>query len=108
MAMNNENEYEAMIYTLEDENGEEINFELLDTLELNNTEYYAFIPYQEETEDMETNENEEEWFILKKQTVDEEDLLVTIDDEAEYDQVSSLLLQQITEKFDLSDEDLSS
>jgi len=102
--MKNENEYEAMIYTLEDENGEEINFELLDTLELNETEYYAFVPYQEETDTIENEENEEEWFILKKQIVDGEDILITIDDEAEYDQVSSLLLQQITEKFELNND----
>ena len=52
---------ETSILTLTDENGEEINFEYLDCIELNGTEYLVLLP-----------EDSEEIVILEVQPVDEE------------------------------------
>lgn len=52
---------ETSILTLTDEHGEEINFEYLDCIELNGTEYLVLLP-----------EDSEEIVILEVQPVDEE------------------------------------
>lgn len=65
-------ESEALI-TLTDENGEEVEFELLDVMEYNNDEYIVLI---------ENDENADEVVILKIQSLDEEtEEYVSIDDE---------------------------
>ncbi len=54
-------EEESSILTLTDENGDEINFEYLDCIELNGTEYLVLMP-----------EDSNEIVILEVQPVDEE------------------------------------
>ena len=81
--MDNNNEVE--IYTLQDEDGNEHEFELVGTTEKNGIKYYAMIP----AEDKDAAEGDEvEYVILKAVMEDGEETLVTIDDDDEFDDIA--------------------
>ena len=67
-------------YTLTDEDGNELKFELIGKAELKGTQYFAFIPADEE-QDGEFCE----YTILKSVIEDGEEILVSIDDDDEFD-----------------------
>ena len=85
----NELEYteeEALIITLTDEDGSEIEFEVIGEAELEGTTYYAMMPLE--------NANAEEGlieYVLLKKEQDEngEDLFITLDDEDEFEKVAN-------------------
>ena len=79
-------EEEAMFCTLTDEDGREIDFEVIGEAELDGTLYYAMQPVGEDESDDGVIE-----YVLLKKDVDEngEDVFVTIDDEAEFDKVAN-------------------
>lgn len=75
---------ESSILTLTDENGEELNFEYLDCIELNGTEYLVLLP-----------EDSEEIVILEVQPVDEEnENYVAVDSEDTLDAVYQIFKER--------------
>ena len=78
--------FESEVYTLTDDNGVETDFELIGTVELEGVTYYALIPYTED-EDAEVDE-----YIVLRGEKDEngEDVLVSIDDDEEFDRVADI------------------
>ena len=101
MAKDNE-KYEGEYFTLTDEDGKELTFELLGSLELDGTEYYALVP--EENEKGKKESEEVEYVILKKE-IDEdgEELLVTIDDDDEFDKVADIFEDELFDEIDLDE-----
>ena len=93
-------EFGPNIVTLTDDEGNDIELEYVDALEHNGTTYMAFFPVVEEDSEDEDNEEEYGLVILKSQTENGEEFLVTIDDEEEIDKVYDLFMEQI-----LSDEE---
>ena len=83
----NLSEDESVFCTLTDEDGKEIDFEIIGEAEIDGAIYYAMSPVGEETE---TEDGIVEYVLLKK-SVDEngEDVLVTVDDEDEFDKVAN-------------------
>ena len=78
--------FESEIYTLTDDNGVESDFELIGTVELEGVTYYALIPYIED-EDAEV----EEYIVLRGEKDENgEDILVSIDDDDEFDRVADI------------------
>lgn len=79
-------EYDPEIYTLTDEDGNELQFALLGTLEHEGEVYKALIPVNEDGE-----EQSEEYVILKC-AIDEdgEDILETIEDDDEFDRIADI------------------
>ena len=85
------------IVVLVDENGDEVEFEHIDTIEMNGNEYVVLAPYSEE-EPEETDE--EEIVILKvEHNGDGEDSFVTIEDEEELDTVFEEFQARMEEEF---------
>ena len=80
----NEMEMEVEIYTLQDEEGNEHEFELIGTCEKNGTKYFAMIPAGGEGE----SEDVYEYIVLKAVVEDGEENLVTIDDDDEFDDIA--------------------
>lgn len=81
---------------LEDENGNTITFEFIDSVEYNGNIYYALIPCSEEEKDDEKNE----FAVLKEESIEGEQFqLVTIDDDAEYAEVGDVFLERFREAF---------
>lgn len=96
-----EMEYAPEILTLEDEDGNESAFEVLDSMELDDKVYVALTPYFENPEDM--LEGDAELVVLVSEEVDGEEFLASIDDDDEYERVGALFLERLAE-FDEEEE----
>ena len=94
--MENEREF----YTLTDEDGNEIEFELIGTVEVEGVTYHAMIPADQQGEE----QGFYEYVILKSETdEDGEDMLITIDDDAEFDKVADIFDDMFSEEIDLDE-----
>lgn len=100
--MNYDN-YSPELYTLSDEDGKEQTFELIDTYEDGENRYYAMIPYYDDPEEL--IQNNGELVILKSDYVNDEEMLITIDDDDEYDRIGRIFLERIEEMYDDMEDD---
>ena len=73
-----EEEYD--VYTLTDEDGNESEFTLIGSVEMKGNTYYALVPA-----DLDEESEYLEYVILKKAIEDGEEVLVTIDDDDEFE-----------------------
>ena len=94
MNENNEREF----YTLTDEEGNEIEFELIGSVEVKGVQYYAMIP----ADAADKAEGEFcEYVILKKSTDENGDeTLETIDDDEEFDNIADVFDDMFSEEID--------
>ncbi|MBQ3861282.1 MAG: DUF1292 domain-containing protein [Clostridia bacterium] len=88
-------EYDPEIYTLTDEEGNELHFALLGSLENEGNEYKALIPVNEDGEE-ESNE-----YVILKCSVDEngEDIFETIEDDEEFDRIADIFDDEFADIF---------
>ncbi len=82
-------------YTLTDEEGNELKFELIGKAELKGTCYYAFIPAEDDSEGEFC-----EYTILKSVIEDGEEMLVSIDDDDEFDDAADYFDDLFSEEID--------
>lgn len=95
-----ENMMSEEYYTLTDEEGHELKFELIGKAELKGTQYYAFIPADEES-----GGEFCEYTILKAVIEDGEEMLVSIDDDDEFDDAADYFDDLFSEEIDYDAED---
>lgn len=83
------------IYTLTDEEGNESEFEYLGELSIDDNNYLALIPL----------DGEDDEYVILKVTADEngEEMLVTIDDDDEFDRVADAFEDQFMDEYDLDE-----
>ena len=88
------------LYTLTDEEGNESQFALIGELELDGQSYLAMIPA-----DAEQDSEEDEEYVILKVTEDEngEEILVTIDDDDEFDRVADAFEDRFMNEYDLDE-----
>lgn len=79
---------------LTDEDGNEVEFEHIDTVEVDGQTYLAFIPAELAVED------EAEVVILKIEEEDGEEILVSVDDEAEADKIFEIVMQRVEDLYE--------
>ncbi len=86
------NDFEADILTLTDEDGVEKDFAVIGDMELDGNNYLALVPNDEEGDE----------FVILKLAVDEDgnEMLVTIDDDDEFDKVADAFEDQLMEECD--------
>ena len=86
-------EFGPSFITLTDEDGNDIELEYVDALEHEGQTYMAFFPAVED----EADEEAEEYglVILKSVTENGEELLSTLDDEAELEKIYELFMEQL-------------
>ena len=86
-------DYGPNFITLTDEDGKEFTLEYIDALEHNGTTYMAFFP----TVDEDADEQAEDYglVILKSIMENGEELLSTLDNDTELDEVYDLFMEQI-------------
>ena len=83
------------VLTLTDENGNDAQFEYLDTVELEGTEYIVLMPMEEDANEI---------LILEVQPVDEElENYVTVNDEAILDSVYAIFKERFKDILDFAD-----
>ena len=101
--LNNENteEYEPLIVSVIDEDGEEHIFEELDTLEIDDNEYVALLPIYED----EITDEDGELIILKRNYDDDEIFLEPIEDEDEFMKIGKMFEERLADIFDFDDEE---
>ena len=96
---NNTEEYEPVIVSVVDEEGEEHIFEELDILELNDKEYVALLPvYDDEVVD-----EDGELIILIRNYGGDEIYLEPIEDEDEFMKVGKMFEERLADMFDFND-----
>lgn len=91
----------ADLFTLEDEDGVEQQFQFIDEYEENGIVYYALVPYDENA--AESLDSDGELVVLKLENENGEDILSTIDDDDEYDRIGNIFMNRIQDDYD-SDE----
>ncbi len=99
MAEKFDNEMAADLYTLVDEDGVEQQFEMLDTMEVGDERYYALVPYYDDpTKEIEADTE----LVVLKSEYDEnnEETLVSIDDDEEYERIGNMFLERLNEIYD--------
>ncbi|MBR0351566.1 MAG: DUF1292 domain-containing protein [Clostridia bacterium] len=104
MEENFEGEELDNIVVLNDENGNEVKFEFLDLVELDDEEYVVLLPIVEEGE-----EDDGEVVILKLEDNDDEDSeeesYVSVDDEEVLNRVFEIFKEKFKDEFDFLDEE---
>ena len=99
-----ENEEVDNIIVLNDEDGNEVRFEFLDLVELDDEEYVVLLPVAEEGE-----EEDGEVVILKLEDNDDEDSeeesYVSVEDEDVLNKVFEIFKEKFKDDFDFVDED---
>lgn len=100
---NQENMEEELdnIIVLNDENGEEVQFEFLDLIELDEEEYVVLLPVEED------EDAEGEVVILKVEDTEneEEESYVSVDDEEILNKVFEIFKEKFKDEFNFVDED---
>ena len=92
--LNPEEEYD--VYTLTDEDGNESEFTLIGSVEMKGNTYYALVPA-----DLDEESEYLEYVILKKAIEDGEEVLVSVDDDDEYDDVADYFDDLFADEIDL-------
>ncbi|MCR5206995.1 MAG: DUF1292 domain-containing protein [Eubacterium sp.] len=98
--MNNDEFYNPDIIGVTDEDGNELEFELLERYDTEDASYVAITEYRDDDEEI--VDAAYEVIVLKVVEGDDgNEYLEEIQDEIEYEQVSDILLKMVEEKFDV-------
>lgn len=77
--------FESDVFTLTDEEGNEDDYELIGTVEVDDVTYYALIPCTDDDKEA------EEYIVLRgEKDEDGEDVLVSIEDDEEFDRIADI------------------
>lgn len=91
------------LLTLEDEDGKEVTFEVIDATEVNGTRYLAVIPYQEDPESL---QEDAELILMRIGTDDEGEYMDIVDDDEELITVGKVFEERLRAMYDIDDSDL--
>jgi len=88
-------DFGSTFVTIEDEDGNEIELEHLDTVMLDDNEYMAFCPA-----DADPDSEEVDIFILRVEEEDGEEILATVEDDDERQRVYEVFMARVEEEDD--------
>lgn len=90
--------YNDEIYTLTDEDGNENQFELIGSREIDGSTYLALVP---------VDDNDDEEYVILKVEIDDngEETLVTINDDDEFDRIADIFDDELFGAVDYDDDD---
>lgn len=91
------------LLTLEDEDGKEVTFEVIDATEVNGTRYLAVIPYQEDPESL---QEDAELILMRIGTDDEGEYMDIGDDDEELITVGKVFEERLRAMYDIDDSEL--
>ena len=90
--MSEMNEYTPELFELIDSDGNKKNFELIDAVEVDGEQYYAMIPAIEDDDYLNADC---ELVILKVVYEDGEEILASIEDDVEYEEIAGIFSHRI-------------
>lgn len=91
------------LLTLEDEDGKEVTFEVIDATEVNGTRYLAVIPYQEDPESL---QEDAELILMRIGADDEGEYMDIVDDDEELITVGKVFEERLRAMYDIDDSEL--
>ena len=91
------------LLTLEDVDGKEVTFEVIDATEVNGTRYLAVIPYQEDPESL---QEDAELILMRIGTDDEGEYMDIVDDDEELITVGKVFEERLRAMYDIDDSEL--
>ena len=91
------------LLTLEDEDGKEVTFEVIDATEVNGTRYLAVIPYQEDPESL---QEDAELILMRIGTDEEGEYMDIVDDDEELITVGKVFEERLRAMYDIDDSEL--
>ena len=91
------------LLTLEDEDGKEVTFEVIDATEVNGTRYLAVIPYQEDPESL---QEDAELILMRIGTDDEGEYMDIVDDDEELITVGKVFEERLRAMYGIDDSEL--
>ena len=91
------------LLTLEDEDGKEVTFEVIDATEVNGTRYLAVIPYQEDPESL---QEDAELILMRIGTDDEGEYMDIVDDDEELITFGKVFEERLRAMYDIDDSEL--
>ena len=95
MNVNNEEEM-VNIFTLTDEDGNDVDFEIIGEYEKDGQRYFAMIPVEDDSADSDVCE----YVILKLAKDGDEDVLVSVDDDDELDDIADYFDDLFSQEID--------
>ena len=99
-----EEEYEPDLIALEDEDGHEHTFEVLDATDIDGVRYFAMVPYHEDA--AKRLADDAEMLIMRIGEEDGEEYLDLVEDEDELYVAGQVFLQRLSDVFDIDLDDL--
>ncbi len=96
-----EKEYNPDIITLEDDDGVEYTFEVLDRIETDEARYVALLPVYDDPQKM--LDDNGELVILKVNEENGEEFFEDIEDDDEYDMIVDAFTERLQDIFDIED-----
>ena len=91
------------LLTLEDEDGKEVTFEVIDATEVNGTRYLAVIPYQEDPESL---QEDAELILMRIGTDEQGEYMDIVDDDEELITVGKVFEERLRAMYDIDDSEL--
>ncbi|MGN0685319.1 MAG: DUF1292 domain-containing protein [Gemmiger sp.] len=91
------------LLTLEDEDGQEVTFEVIDATEVNGTRYLAVIPYQEDPASL---QEDAELILMRIGTDNEGEYMDIVDDDEELLTVGKVFEERLRAMYDIDDSEL--
>lgn len=92
-----DNEYEADLLTLIDDDGHEHEFEIIDELETDDGHYMALVPTQQDPEDL--SSDAETYYIFEVIEEDGEEQLQEVDDDELLDKLADIFENRFNEAY---------
>ena len=92
-----DNEYEADLITLIDDEGKEHEFEIIDELENDDGHYMALVPTQQDPEDL--SSDAETYYIFEVVEEDGEEQLQEVDDDALLDKLADIFENRFNDAY---------
>lgn len=99
-----DDDYEPDLITLEDDNGEEHTFEVLDAAEYEDERYLAVVPYSQEPS--KRLAEDAEMLIMRIGEENGDEYLDLVEDEDELYQVGQMFINRLSEVYDIDLEEL--
>ena len=96
-------ETEPDLLTLEDEDGKECTFEVIDVAEIGGTRYMAVVPYQVDPESL---QEDAELILMRIGTDDDGEYMDIVDDDEELLRVGKVFEERLRAMFDIDDSEL--
>lgn len=93
----------ADLISLVDEDGEEHEFEVIDSIEQDGTEYVALVPVFDQPDSDEALQDSGELVILKVVEEDGEEVLEALEDDDEFFRIGSVFKDRLKDTFDFED-----